>query len=198
MIEAMTKAEQRAAGKAARAALAPETRQQYSAALCARLQGLPQLAAAKTVFCYRAFVPEADPAAACAWLKAQGVRVAYPRCVEKGRMEARLPTDDAPFTPDVYGIPSPDPAHSRLVRPEELDAVLVPLAAFDAAGGRVGLGAGIYDRYLPGCPQAVTIGVAFNAQQVRRADCGAHDVRLDAVVTETKTIYSCEVQPDGV
>ncbi|MBQ7859567.1 MAG: 5-formyltetrahydrofolate cyclo-ligase [Faecalibacterium sp.] len=198
MIEAVTKPEQRAAGKAARAALCPATRRQASAAICAQLQSLPALRAAKTVFCYHAVPPEADPAAVCAWLKARGVRLAYPRCAEKGRMEAWLPLDDAPFTPDVYGIPSPDPAHSRLVPPTELDAVLVPLAAFDAAGGRVGLGAGVYDRYLPHCPQAAKIGVAFGAQQLRRADCAAHDVRLDAVVTEDGIIYSCEVRAKGV
>ena len=66
--------------------------------------------------------------------------------------------------------------------------VLVPLAAFDRHGGRIGYGKGFYDRALAGLRQigAVTaIGIAFSVQECDDIPVDAHDQPLDAVVTET-------------
>lgn len=46
------------------------------------------------------------------------------------------------------GIPEPDPAVHRQVRPEEIHVVLMPGIAFDPAGNRIGFGKGCYDRFL--------------------------------------------------
>ena len=80
----------------------------------------------------------------------------------------------------------PEEGLSRSVRlaPEELDLVLVPCTAFDAQCRRVGMGKGYYDRYLPRCPQAVWLGVAFEVQRVEAAAVDATDQRLDGYVTE--------------
>ena len=70
--------------------------------------------------------------------------------------------------------------------PEQLDLVLVPCTAFDAACRRVGMGKGYYDRYLPGCRNAVALGVAFEAQRVPEAAADEQDWQLDGFVTERK------------
>lgn len=179
------KAAQRAAGKAARAGLTPEQRAAASAAVCEKLKADPRLQAARTVLVYHAVPPELSCAGLIPWLQARGIAVAYPRSIAPGVMEARIPLDDAPFTPDYYRIPAPDPAHSRLAAPAGLDVVLVPLTAFDAACRRVGMGAGVYDRFLPGCSGAALLGLAFSAQQVDAAACEPTDRPLHAVFTET-------------
>ena len=73
---------------------------------------------------------------------------------------------------------------------EELqpDMLLIPLLAFDAAGGRLGYGGGFYDRTLPGLPGRFRLGCAFAAQQVDEVPVGPYDVRLDAVATENGII----------
>ena len=86
----------------------------------------------------------------------------------------------------VYGIRTPILTKSRLLAPEELDLVLVPCTAFDAACRRVGMGKGYYDRYLPRCQNAVTLGVAFEVQRVERAAADPHDRQLDSYATEEK------------
>ena len=67
-------------------------------------------------------------------------------------------------------------------------ALLVPLAAFDAKGGRIGWGKGHYDRSIARLDDLgadpVTIGIAFGFQQVEHVPVEAHDRRLDYVVTE--------------
>jgi 5-formyltetrahydrofolate cyclo-ligase len=73
---------------------------------------------------------------------------------------------------------------------EELspDFLLVPLLAFDRTGGRLGYGAGYYDRTLSRLSPRFALGCAFAAQEVPEVPMGPHDVRLDAVATEREVI----------
>lgn len=63
-------------------------------------------------------------------------------------------------------------------------ALLVPLLAFDRAGGRLGYGGGFYDRTLAAFPGVMAIGCAYAAQEVDSVPAGPHDVPLQAVATE--------------
>ena len=70
------------------------------------------------------------------------------------------------------------------VAPDELDAVVVPLVAFDDAGRRLGYGGGNYDQLLPRLrADAVVMGVAFDEQRVDVVPCEPHDVTLPRVVS---------------
>ena len=68
------------------------------------------------------------------------------------------------------------------------DMLLVPLLAFDAAGGRLGYGGGFYDRTLSALPGRFRLGCGFAAQQVDVVPIGPYDMRLDAVATENGII----------
>jgi 5-formyltetrahydrofolate cyclo-ligase len=88
-----------------------------------------------------------------------------------------------PLRRNRYGIAEP----VVLKRPPRLDLILLPLVAFDAQGRRLGMGGGYYDRLLQrarASRRPLRVGHAFGAQQVAAVPVAAHDVRLDAVVTE--------------
>ena len=76
--------------------------------------------------------------------------------------------------------------------PEVLpDILLVPLAAFDRSGQRIGYGAGYYDmtiNRLRDLKQITAIGVAFAAQEVAAVPHTTRDARLDLVLTEREVI----------
>ena len=91
----------------------------------------------------------------------------YPVCGEHFTLTAAVPGPDG-WEVGAYGIRTPALERAALIRPEALDLVLVPCTAFDAACRRVGMGKGYYDRYLPRCRNAVTLGVAFEAQRCRK------------------------------
>jgi 5-formyltetrahydrofolate cyclo-ligase len=71
------------------------------------------------------------------------------------------------------------------------DILIVPLAAFDRAGQRIGYGAGYYDltiRALRGKKPVAAVGIAFAAQEIREVPATPRDERLDFVLTERETI----------
>ena len=140
---------------------------------------------AQTILLYAAFGSEADLSALAEKAQAQGKTLAYPVCGEAYSLTAAVPGPDG-WEMGQYGIRTPILTKSRLLAPEELDLVLVPCTAFDAACRRVGMGKGYYDRYLPRCQNAVTLGVAFEVQRVERAAADPHDRQLDSYATEEK------------
>jgi 5-formyltetrahydrofolate cyclo-ligase len=87
----------------------------------------------------------------------------------------------------VWGIREPKP-ESPEVFP---DIMLVPLAAFDRTGHRIGYGAGYYDMTIArirAMKSVTTIGLAFAVQEIGKVPATPFDQQLDLVLTENETI----------
>ena len=70
-------------------------------------------------------------------------------------------------------------------------ALLVPLAAFDRRGGRIGYGKGHFDRAIAALEEQhpiLTIGLAYAVQEIEQVPVEPHDRLLDMVVTESELI----------
>lgn len=86
------------------------------------------------------------------------------------------------LTPGPHGIREP-PA-GPAVRPEVVQAWLVPGLAFTKVGERLGYGGGWYDRLLCDAPNGVPkVGVAYDFQVMDELPTESHDVRLTDVVS---------------
>lgn len=68
--------------------------------------------------------------------------------------------------------------------PDKLQLIFVPGIAFDLNGHRLGYGKGFYDRFLPSCPNAVTIGIAFQIQLVVKTYPQPWDIPVQRIFTE--------------
>ena len=78
---------------------------------------------------------------------------------------------------------------SKEVNPAELDLIITPGVAFDKQGGRLGNGAGYYDRLLTQINANTTImAICFESQLQQHINMQEYDVYMDSVVTE-KMIY---------
>lgn len=88
------------------------------------------------------------------------------------------PYNPTSMSPGAFGIlePQGDP-----VSPVQLDLIIVPGVAFDAAGNRMGRGKGFYDRLLAGT-SATTIGVCYAEQYYLSIPTEPHDVPLNDVI----------------
>jgi len=179
------KATLRAAALAARDALS-ETRRAAAARAIAR-RGLPvELAAGAVVAGYSPIRSELDPTPLLLALAAKGARLALPVITQRGQsLRFRVWHSGDRLLPGSLGILEPSPAAAEVVP----DIVLVPLAAFDRIGHRIGYGAGHYDRTLAQLHKSkgfAAIGLAFAAQEVATVPALQHDVPLDYVLTEKK------------
>ena len=123
------------------------------------------------------------------WGEAMRLRLAVPVVQADGaslRHYELMP--ETQLTRTRWGIdePVPDAATTPEVAPALLDAVLVPLLAFDATGHRVGYGGGFYDRFLAQCrPDCAFIGLSVLDEPPvpAIADVLPTDIRLTACLT---------------
>jgi 5-formyltetrahydrofolate cyclo-ligase len=85
---------------------------------------------------------------------------------------------------DAAGVLSPPPSAPE-VSP---NLVIAPLLGFDRRGGRLGQGAGHYDRTLANLRRdrpVFVLGLAYAGQEIDAVPTDRHDQRLDAILTET-------------
>jgi 5-formyltetrahydrofolate cyclo-ligase len=167
----------RAAALARRAVLGSDG---FAAALAVHA-GRLSLAAGAIIAGYQAHRGEADPALLLQGLAREGSRIAFPRVAAKDRaLEFHLVPDGEILQPGAHGIREPK-EHWPRVTP---DLLLVPLLAFDAHGYRLGYGGGYYDRTLAMLPKVRAIGIAYAGQRMDFLPHDAHDLPLDAILTE--------------
>ena len=183
--EPPSKAELRTAALAVRDALS-ETKRAAAAQAIAR-RGLPvELVAGAVVAGYSPIRSELDPTPLMQALAAKGARLALPVITQRGQsLRFRIWHEGDRLLPGSLGILEPSPAAVEVVP----DIVLVPLAAFDRTGHRIGYGAGHYDRTLANLHKSrgfAAIGLAFSGQEVATVPALQHDVPLDYVLTEKK------------
>ncbi len=158
-----------------------------SAAVCDRIFDLPAWRNASTVMLYHPTQRELSMRnlAEAAWRT--GRSICLPRAVwASGELQpARIANWGEGLTEPKRGIREPLPA-ALAIPPHQIDLVVVPGVSFDPLGGRVGRGAGFYDRFLA-TVRAFKVGVCLDEQIADTVPMGENDVRLDAVVTPTRT-----------
>lgn len=182
------KAELRLYGRALRKSLDRSERSKKSETVCARLLEIIEHRAAKNVFAYLAAGSELCLSGLIESLENCGnkYRIAFPGAMENGEMKALKPFAASDVELSAHGISAPSEERSVIIKPEELDIILVPLLLFDEDKYRLGQGGGYYDRYLPKAGNALKIGVAFELQRYEKVPREPHDVPMDMIVTEKK------------
>lgn len=186
------KAELRTRMRSVRKALGEEARAEKSAAIDDRVAALSAWSEARTVMLFVPLRTEVDVRRLEARARRESKRVAAPRMIgddgERGALEVRLWEPGVePVESGRMGVREP-PASAPLVAGAEVDLVVVPALALDPTGGRLGYGAGLYDRLLPHLSRATRVGVAFDFQLLSEVPSAEHDQRVHMVVTERRTI----------
>ena len=188
---ARQKAAFRAEMSARRDALPAEVRDAATRAIEARLVALPALEAARTVHCFVGIGSEVATEALIRGLLLRGHRVVAPRVKRRILEHVELTSIDT-LVSNRMGLREPHP-DAEPVPLSEVDVMLVPGLAFDAAGYRLGYGGGYYDRTLTELARhgrATTIGLAFEAQLVDEVPREEHDRSVPLIATETRTIVT--------
>ena len=106
---------------------------------------------AETIFCFVGTAGEIHTKPLIQAALDQGKRVAVPKCISKGIMEARQIRSLGELYPGSYGIEEPEKA-AEIIGPEEISLALVPCLTCSGDGRRLGYGGGFYDRFLRSVP----------------------------------------------
>lgn len=119
--------------------------------------------------------------------------LAIPFIIGKGEMQAvEVPSLDA-LEVGAFNIQTVKPELRKVIKPAKIDCVIVPGAAFDFHGNRLGLGGGYYDRFLPRAVNAKKIALAYDFQLVDSLPTEDHDAKIDIVMTLKRSVCN-EVQ----
>lgn len=170
-----------------RASLGDAFRQEASDEIMRRVLSLPEYAQAKRIFCYYSLAGEVRTVGLLREMLASGKEVYLPVTgPDKALTAVRLTAMDAVHE-GAFHVPEPD--GEEAAEPESIDLVLAPGLAFDLNGGRMGYGAGCYDRFLPRCRCPVA-ALAFEAQLIECVPMEPHDQRMHLIVTE-KRVSRC-------
>ncbi len=181
----MNKEHVRRAARERRDACAPEERARLSGEIVRRLIDTPQYRAAGDILCYASFGSEVDTTELCRRILSAGKSLYLPRCVKQTRTLLVCPvTDIDDLRRGAYGIFEPQ---TEPVASDVPDFIVVPGLAFDGNRGRMGYGAGYYDRFLAAA-DAVSCMPAFSLQRVERAAFETTDIAVDMIVTEGEII----------
>lgn len=177
------KAELRAEALARRAAIPEAERAAAAARVAGSVAALP-IPHGAIVSGFLPIRGEIDPRPALEDLARRGHRLCLPVVLEdRVTMIFRAWQPGEPLVPSSFGLSVPEPT-APVVDPS---VMLVPLAAFDRRGFRIGYGKGHYDRAierLSALGPLLEIGIAFACQEIERVPAEPHDRPMQWVVTE--------------
>ncbi len=178
--------------RAARRSLSGAEHAQRSELAAAAITRLAAFKSGARIALYLPFDGEMNPAALLAAARRRRIRVFVPVVESLRHRRLRFYPLAGKTRAGAFGIAVPHGAARRsAVGPRWFDLIVVPLVGFDGDGRRLGMGGGFYDRALDFRrnrrhwfgPRLV--GLAFQCQHARSVFAQAHDVRLDAVASES-------------
>lgn len=97
-------------------------------------------------------------------------------------------TDISCLKKSTFRVPEPIGAEIP-ADPVDVTSAIIPMLGFDRSGGRLGYGAGYYDRFLSKNEHIRTIGLAYSSQEVIQLPVDANDISMDIMVTEDGILY---------
>jgi 5-formyltetrahydrofolate cyclo-ligase len=179
--------------RARRRAIPPVLRARNSRALARRIDALGLLRPGRRIGLYLSTAEEIDTQPLLQLARRRGCRIALPRVVHLRQDRMRFFDLGTRVSRGAYGILEPQGGPARAAR--ELDVVFMPLVGFDSQGNRIGMGRGFYDRHFAFRRRQKfyrrprLIGLAYAVQQVTTLPHAAHDIPVDAIVTESSTLF---------
>jgi 5-formyltetrahydrofolate cyclo-ligase len=154
----------------------------------ARLEELIGSTEAEAISCYLSMPTEPNTRPFVNWAEARGIRVLFPVTREDGLLDWTVGEEDIE-TLGLHGTPE---AVGELLGPmaiNDVDLIIVPAAAIDASGMRLGWGRGYFDKTLGSmgkCPPVYA--VVFDSEFVETVPREVHDQPVNGIVTPTRII----------
>ncbi|MCX6777393.1 MAG: 5-formyltetrahydrofolate cyclo-ligase [Candidatus Micrarchaeota archaeon] len=164
--------------------MAMKDREEAEKKIAEKILDSEEFAKAKCVFCYVSKEGEVGTHEIIMRALERGKRVFVPK-VRGNEMFACEIGSLIGLESGSFGVMEPKGA--RRANEKYIDLALVPGVAFDERGNRLGRGKGYFDSFIPKL-RCLVIGLAFECQVVDEVPVEKHDAKVDAVVTEKRTL----------
>jgi 5-formyltetrahydrofolate cyclo-ligase len=171
-------------------AMVPEDRLSKSRLICRHLMNV--ISDGETVMVFTSKEKEVNTRPLIMALFRQGNPVVVPIIVKEDfSLRLSYLRDFSALVPSTFGVPEPIGSEIPAAA-NDIGTIVLPMLGFDRKGGRIGYGAGYYDRFLSKNPGLRKIGIAFACQEVDNLPVDENDIKMDAIITEEGMVY-----PDG-
>ncbi|MDU0346579.1 5-formyltetrahydrofolate cyclo-ligase [Microbacterium sp. KSW2-29] len=166
-----------------------QTRDAAEAGIKEQLDALVDRLGARSISCFLSTPTEPGTHAFVTAAVARGIRVLLPITREDGLLDWSVATPETEIAEGLFGLPEPVGDVLGPIAVNDVDLLVIPAAAVDRHGMRLGWGRGYFDKTLGSmekCPPVYA--VIFDSEFVDDVPRDVHDQPVTGVVTPTRTI----------
>lgn len=194
----LKKSELREHLRTTRAQLSTAFQESAAASIAKHAQQLPEFERAQHIAVYWPHDNEISPLLLMHAALDQGKHCYLPvlRVDYKQKLGFASYTNTTPLVKNRYGILEPELNFANIIPLAELDIIFTPVVGFDKQAHRLGRGGGFYDATFADLSEMSAtdwpflVGLAYDCQEVKTIPIEDNDWHLDAVITETRTIFA--------
>ena len=169
--------------------LSDSQRESASDGVAAQLHDLIRARGARSVSCFLSTTTEPGTRRFVREAVAAGIRVLLPITRADGLLDWAVANDSDEVSEGLYGLPEPTGEVLGPIAVNDVDLMIIPAAAIDRTGTRLGWGRGYFDKTIGSmekCPPVYA--VIYDSEVLDSLPREVHDQPVDGIVTPTQTI----------
>lgn len=175
--------------------LSEAQRDEAAAALTQRLDALVETLGARSISCFLSTTTEPGTRAFVAGAVRRGIRVLLPVTRADGLLDWAV-ADDGEIGEGLFGLPEPTGEVLGPIAVNDVDLMIVPAAAVDGTGMRMGWGRGYFDKTLGSMERRPPVyAVVYDSEVLDALPREVHDQPVTGVVTPTQTLLLSPDRP---
>jgi 5-formyltetrahydrofolate cyclo-ligase len=172
-----------------RQALSQAALERSASGVHAQLDALVDAVGARSISCFLSTPTEPGTRSFVEAAVARGIRVLLPITRTDGLLDWAVATADGDIAEGLFGLPEPVGDVLGPIAVDGVDLLIIPAAAVDRNGMRLGWGRGYFDKTIGSmqrCPPVYA--VVFDSEFVDDVPRDVHDQPVSGIVTPTQTI----------
>jgi len=172
-----------------RQCLSESARDAASRGVTEQLDALVARVGARSISCFLSTTTEPGTREFVDRAVARGIRVLLPVTRADGLLDWAVATADIDIAEGMYGLPEPVGELLGPIAVNSVDLLVIPAAAVDRTGMRLGWGRGFFDKTIGSmerCPPVYA--VVYDTEILDEVPRDLHDQRVTGVVTPTQTL----------
>lgn len=169
--------------------LSEQARESAADGIQTQLDALVDELGVRSMSCFLSTTAEPGTRAFVTDAVARGIRILLPVTRTDGLLDWAVATADGDIAEGMYGLPEPVGELLGPIAVNDVDLLVIPAAAVDHTGMRLGWGRGFYDKTLGSMQQCPPVyAVVYDSEVLDEVPRDVHDQPVTGIVTPTRTI----------